>query len=43
LLSENSAEAILHYNVSGTQPPKSRQYEAIKILVTTRALWIRVN
>ena len=30
LLSENSAEAILHYNVSGTQPPKSRQYEAIK-------------
>ena len=31
LLSENSAEAILHYNVSGApQPPKSSQYEAIK-------------
>ena len=25
LLSENSAEAILYYNVSGTQPPKSRK------------------
>lgn len=30
LLSENSAEAILYYNVSGTQPPKSSEYESIK-------------
>ena len=30
LLSERSAEAILHYNVSGTQLPKSSEYEAIK-------------
>ena len=30
LLSENSGEAILHYNASGTQLPESSEYEAIK-------------